>query len=101
MYGLRRLRAISSREFVIAAAILLAIGAGAALFYDFGLYTPSILQHGSIIVASRNDPTNRVTAATRLITIRREFWQVEFPVGVWNDCHQSCEKTLRKAAFNE
>jgi hypothetical protein len=86
---------------VIAAAVLLAIGAGAAFFYDFGFYTPSILQRGSVTVVSRNDPANRVTATTRLITIRRQFWQVEFPVGVWNDCRQSCSEALRKAAFKE
>jgi hypothetical protein len=89
------------RELVIAAAVLLAIGAGAAFFYDFGFYTPSILQRGSVTVVSGNDPANRVTAATRLITIRRQFWQVEFPVGVWNDCRQSCSEALREAAFKE
>ena len=101
MYGSRYLRFKSSREFVIGAILLVAIGAGAALFYDFGFYTPSILQRGSVTVASRKDPTNRLTAATRLITIRRQFWQVEFPAGVWNDCHQRCGEALRKAAFNE
>ena len=101
MYGSRNLRFISSREFVIGAIVLVAIGAGAALFYDFGFYTPSILQRGSVTAASRMDPTKQVTAATRLIVLRRQFWQVEFPAGVWNDCHQTCEKTLRKAAFEE
>jgi hypothetical protein len=101
MYGSRYLRFISSQEFVIGAAVLVAIGVVAALFYDFGFYTPSILQRGSVTVASRKDPTNRLTAATRLIAIRRQFWQVEYPVGVWNDCHQSCGETLRKAAFND
>ena len=101
MYGSRYPRLLSSREFVIGAAVLVAVGAAAALFYDIGFYTPSILQRGSVTVASRKDPTNRLTAATRLISIRRQFWQVEFPGGVWNDCHQSCGETLRKAAFNE
>jgi hypothetical protein len=100
MYLPRHLR-ISSRDAVIGAAVALAIGAAAALLYDLGFYTPSILQRGSVTAASTKDPTKRVTAATRLITIRSQFWQVEFPVGVWNDCHQSCGETLRKAAFNE
>ena len=101
MYRLRHLGLTSSRDAIIGVALMLAIGAVAAFFYDFGFYTPSILQRGSVTAASRMDPTKQVTAATRLIVLRRQFWQVEFPAGVWNDCHQTCEKTLRKAAFEE
>jgi hypothetical protein len=86
---------------VIGAAVVLAIGAAAAVLYDLDFHAPSILQRGSVTAASTKDPTKRVTVTTRLITIRSQFWQVEFPVDVWNDWHQSCGETLRKAAFNE
>jgi hypothetical protein len=96
-----QLRPTSTRDILIGGAVVLAIGTAAALFYDFGFYNPSVVQRGQVTVASRRDATKRVTAATRLIALRRQFWQVEFPEGIWNDCHQSCPETLRKAAFNE
>jgi hypothetical protein len=54
-----------------------------------------------VMLVLRKDPTNRATAATRLITIRRLFWQVEYPGRVSNDCHQSCGETLRNAALKD
>jgi len=91
----------SAANVLLGAVVVLAIGAGAVLYYDLGFYTPSVVQRGQVSVTSRSDPTKRMTAATRLIAVRRQFWQVEYPPGVWSDCHQSCADALRKAAFNE
>jgi hypothetical protein len=101
MHRYWELRRKTPRDILIFAALLIAVGAGAALYYDLGFYVPSVVQRGQITVASGSDATKRVTAATRLIVVRQRFWQVEYPEGVWNDCGRSCAAMLRKAAFNE
>jgi hypothetical protein len=101
MHPFWELRRKAPRDILIGAALLITVGALAALYYDLGFYTPSIAQHGQVTVASGRDATKRVTAPTRLIVMRQRFWQVEYPEGVWNDCRPSCAETLRKAAFNE
>ena len=97
----RRIRSLSTREALIGAALVVGGGAAAMFLYRLGVYTPRIVERGQVTAASRRDPARHVTAATRMVVLRRRFWQVEFPNGVWIDCRLDCAKTLRHAAFNE
>jgi hypothetical protein len=101
MHRFREQRGRTPRDILTFAVLVIAVGASAALYYALGFCVPSVVQRGRITVASGSDATKRVTAATRLIVVRQQFWQVEYPEGVWKDCGRSCTGMLRKAAFNE
>jgi hypothetical protein len=86
------LRPLSKRDVVIGTAICIGIGSVAALVYHPGFYTPPIAERGHVTAVGTSDPAKRVTATTRSFILRRvsgarRFWQVEFPDGVWTDCH--------------
>lgn len=92
----------SAKEYMFGGLALIAVGIGAMAFYEYGLFQPSVLARGKVVVPHKSDRHQTVTRATRRVGIGgRTFWQVEIEPGVWTDCGSDCAATLRQAVFKD
>ena len=76
------------------------IGFLAYSYYETGLYTPLVIEHGSVVAYGGINRDQKVVAQTRFVRIGRgTFWQVEASPGEWQDCGSDCAAVLRRLAF--
>jgi hypothetical protein len=100
MYRWLQIRSLN--DALIGGIAVIVIGFLAYRFFAAGLYQPSVIERGSVVVYSGVDRGEKVTAQKRLVQVgRRTFWQVEVSPDEWQDCGSDCAAVLRRFAFRE
>jgi hypothetical protein len=89
----------SSRELLLAALAVFAIGFLAYEAYQTGIYQPPVIEKGSVTAVRASDSSQRLSARTRHRLF--EKWQVEVSPDHWIDCEQDCIEALRRVAFHD